>query len=64
MYDSIVIAKDKERTEKIAQSLKLKLPPRDMKSSDPHVQVQALFSKWLPLSTSVLSKLLENSLLL
>ena len=54
IYESVVIRKDKEMTEKIVQKLQLKVAPRDLKHSDPKVQVQAILSQWLPLSHSVL----------
>lgn len=56
VYDSIVTRKDKVMTEKIVQNLQLKVTPRDLKHSDPKVQLQAVLSKWLPLSDAVLSK--------
>lgn len=54
VYDAIVVRKDKIMTEKIVQNLQLKVPPRDLKHSDPKIQIQAILSKWLPLSDSVL----------
>lgn len=56
VYDSVVIRKDKMMTEKIVQNLQLKINPRDLKHSDPKVQIHAVLSKWLPLSDTVLRK--------
>jgi ribosome assembly protein 1 len=56
IYDAVVVRKDKIMTEKIVQSLQLQMAPRDLKHSDPKVQIQAILSKWLPLSESVLRK--------
>ena len=54
VYESIVVRKDKIMTEKIVQNLQLKITPRDLKHSDPKVQIQAVLSKWLPLSDTML----------
>ncbi|XP_061193189.1 elongation factor-like GTPase 1 [Saccostrea echinata] len=54
VYDSIFIRRDKEKTEKIVTSLGLKIPPRDMRHSDGRVQLQAVCSQWLPVSSAVL----------
>ena len=62
VYESIVIRKDKAMMEKIVQSLQLKLPPRDLKHSDPKVQIQAVLSQWLPLSDTVLRKYIRLDL--
>lgn len=56
VYESVVIRQDKIMTEKIVKSLQLNVMPRDLKHSDPKVQIQAILSKWLPLSDAVLSK--------
>ena len=56
VYESIVIRKDKSMAEKIVQNLNLKVAPRDLKHSDPKVQVAAILSQWLPLADTVLSK--------
>lgn len=56
VYDSVVIRKDKIMTEKIVQNLQLQINPRDLKHSDPKVQIHAILSKWLPLSDTVLRK--------
>lgn len=61
VYDSVVVRKDKAMVDKIVQSLQLKVHPRDLKHSDPKVQVQALLSKWLPLASSVLGKCFYRS---
>ena len=56
VYDAIVLRKDKIMAKKIVQNLQLKITPRDLKHSDPKVQIQAILSKWLPLSEAVLRK--------
>ncbi len=58
VYDSIAVRKDKIMTEKIVQNLQLKITPRDLKHSDPKVQIQAILSKWLPLSDTILRQYL------
>jgi ribosome assembly protein 1 len=59
VYEAVVIRKDKIMVEKIVQSLNLKVLPRDLKHSDPKVQIQAILTQWLPLSDAVLSKYLS-----
>ena len=58
VYEAVVIRKDKLMVEKIVQSLSLKVLARDLKHSDPKVQIQAILTQWLPLSDAVLSKYL------
>lgn len=58
VYDSIAVRKDKIMAEKIVQNLQLKISPRDLKHSDPKVQIQAILSKWLPLSDTILRQYL------
>ena len=43
-----------ERVEKIVKTLNLKILPRDLRSKDTRNLLVAIFSQWLPLSTSVL----------
>ncbi|XP_043240169.1 elongation factor-like GTPase 1 isoform X1 [Amphibalanus amphitrite] len=53
-YEAIAVRRDKDMTEKIISRLKLTVSPRDMRSTDPRVQLQAVFSQWLPLAPAVL----------
>jgi ribosome assembly protein 1 len=39
----------------MVDSLKIKISPRDMRSTDAKQQLMAVFSQWLPLATSLLS---------
>ena len=55
MYDSVMIRRDKEMTEKIVKSLDLKMTSRDTRHNDSRVQLQALMGQWLPVSKAVLS---------
>jgi len=41
-------------TEKILESLKIKLAPRELKYTDPKGPLQALFINWLPLGKNLL----------
>ena len=52
-----LVHRDKEMTEKIIRSLGLKVTPRDMRHKDPHVQLSAVTSQWLPLADAVLCEL-------
>ncbi|KAI9274374.1 P-loop containing nucleoside triphosphate hydrolase protein [Phascolomyces articulosus] len=53
VYDSVV-QQNRERTEKIVNSLGIKVLPRDLRSRDTQTLLTAIFSQWLPLSTCVL----------
>ncbi|KAI8366598.1 P-loop containing nucleoside triphosphate hydrolase protein [Blakeslea trispora] len=54
VYTNVVIEPDRERVEKIVGALKIKVLPRDLRSRDPQILLNAIFSQWLPLSTCVL----------
>ncbi len=45
--------------EKILTSLSIKIPPRDMKFTDPKIPLQSLFNTWLPLSKSLLDMVVK-----
>ncbi|XP_046350555.2 elongation factor-like GTPase 1 [Haliotis rufescens] len=60
VYDSIVISRDKEKTDKIVKSLKLKVLARDAKHNDPRVHLQAVTSQWLPVSSAVLAVVVDT----
>ena len=46
--------------EKILESLKIKLAPRDLKYTDPKGPLQALFINWLPLGRNLLDMIVET----
>jgi ribosome assembly protein 1 len=52
--------RDKERVEKIVQSLNLKISARDSRHSDSRAHLQAIFHQWLPLSRTVLQMVVEK----
>lgn len=45
--------------EKIITSLNIKIPPRDLKSTEPKAALQSLFNSWIPLSKAVLDMAVE-----
>lgn len=47
-------------TEKITKSLNINLPPHVTRSRDPRAILTAIFTAWLPLSTSVLVSVIES----
>ncbi|KAL0270767.1 UNVERIFIED_CONTAM: hypothetical protein PYX00_008065 [Menopon gallinae] len=51
----VAARKDKEKLEKIINSLGIKLTTRDLRHTDYKVQLQAVCSQWLPLAETVLS---------
>ncbi|CAH2274105.1 elongation factor-like GTPase 1 [Pelobates cultripes] len=53
LYDA-VMNREKEKIDKIVSSLGLQIGPRESRHSDPKVHVNAICSKWLPISEAVL----------
>ncbi|GLH14987.1 LOW QUALITY PROTEIN: Elongation factor G, mitochondrial [Gryllus bimaculatus] len=60
VYDTIVVRKDKEKLQKILDSLHIKLTARDMRHTDGKVQLQAVLMQWLPVAKAVLSMVCEK----
>lgn len=60
VYDSVVLNPNSEKVQKIVTALNLKLLPRDLRSKDTKVLLSAVFSQWLPLSTTVLLAVIEH----
>ncbi|KAK7208351.1 P-loop containing nucleoside triphosphate hydrolase protein [Myxozyma melibiosi] len=54
IYDSTILNRDLEKTEKIVKALNVKVLPRDLRSKDTRVLLNTIFNQWLPLSSSVL----------
>lgn len=54
VYDTVVVRKEKDRLQKIADSLNIKLTVRDIRHTDGRVQLQALCGQWLPLAKTLL----------
>ncbi|CAB0014962.1 unnamed protein product [Nesidiocoris tenuis] len=54
LYETICVDKNKEKLQKIVESLGVKLMARDLRHTDPKVQVQAVCSQWLPIASRVL----------
>ncbi|XP_030548839.1 elongation factor-like GTPase 1 [Rhodamnia argentea] len=46
---------EKEMLEKLIKSFNLSIPPRELQNKDPKVMLQAIMSRWLPLSDAILS---------
>lgn len=46
---------DFTKLEKIVNSLKLSIPPKDLTQTDSKFLINSIFSKWLPLSDSALA---------
>ncbi|POO01542.1 Translation elongation factor [Trema orientale] len=49
----------KEMLEKVIKSFNLSVPPRELQNKDPKVVLQAVMSRWLPLSEAVLSMVVK-----
>jgi len=56
VYDVIAVRRDKEKLEKMLATLNVKVSPRDLRSTDVKVQLQAVCSNWLPMASSILGK--------
>ncbi|XP_029430609.1 elongation factor-like GTPase 1 isoform X2 [Rhinatrema bivittatum] len=54
LYD-VVLKREKEKIEKIVNSLGLKISSRESRHADPKVHLGAICSQWLPISQAVLS---------
>lgn len=59
LYEVIAIRKDKEKVPAIAEKLGVKLHARDLRQTDPKVQIQAIFSQWLPIERAVLEQVVR-----
>ncbi|KAG1360775.1 elongation factor-like GTPase 1 [Cocos nucifera] len=46
---------DKRMLDKVIKTFNLSIPPRELQNKDPRVVLQAVMSRWLPLSDSILS---------
>ncbi|XP_076231146.1 elongation factor-like GTPase 1 isoform X1 [Calliopsis andreniformis] len=60
MYETIITRKDKEKIVSIAEKLDIKLTTRDLRHTDPKVQLQAVCSQWLPLARACLDAICEK----
>ncbi len=54
VYEAAVERRDKEKLQKIVDSLSLKVAARDLRSNDPRHQLNAVMSQWLPVAPCVL----------
>lgn len=59
IYDSTVVNRDFEKSEKIVNALSLKINPRDLKAKDGQILLTAIFGQWIPLSVSVLLSVID-----
>uniref|UniRef100_A0A0F7ZE56 Elongation factor-like 1 n=1 Tax=Crotalus adamanteus TaxID=8729 RepID=A0A0F7ZE56_CROAD len=59
LYEAVT-KRDKEKIEKIISSLGLKIAARELRHTDPKVQLNAICSQWLPISDAVLSMVCDK----
>lgn len=59
LYDLILVRKDKDRIPAIAEKLGIKLTARDLRHTDARVQLQSIFSQWLPIERAVLEMIVD-----
>ncbi|XP_069046569.1 elongation factor-like GTPase 1 isoform X2 [Lepisosteus oculatus] len=55
LYDAVVTRRDKDKIDKMVNSLGLKVSARDSRHTDPRVLLSAICSQWLPVSQAVLT---------
>ncbi|XP_069767762.1 elongation factor-like GTPase 1 isoform X2 [Narcine bancroftii] len=55
LYEAVVVQRDKEKINKIVNSLGLSILPRDSRHTDPRVHLNAICTQWLPISQAVLA---------
>ncbi|XP_036336690.1 elongation factor-like GTPase 1 [Rhagoletis pomonella] len=60
LYDIIAVRKDKEKLPIIAEKLGIKLQARDLRISDPKVQIKTVFGQWLPIDRTVLEMVVRH----
>lgn len=60
VYSTVVLKPNFEKLEKIVQSLSIKITPRELKSKDTRVVVQAIFSQWLPIARVSLAAIIDQ----
>ncbi|XP_014472813.1 PREDICTED: elongation factor Tu GTP-binding domain-containing protein 1 [Dinoponera quadriceps] len=59
LYETLVIRKDKGKLSHMAEKLNVKLTTRDLRHTDPKVQLQAICSQWLPLARACIDMVCE-----
>ncbi|KAK9474817.1 P-loop containing nucleoside triphosphate hydrolase protein [Dipodascopsis tothii] len=60
VYESTVVARDADKTERIVKGLGLKVLPRDLRAKDARALLSTIFAQWLPVSTAVLITVIDK----
>lgn len=60
VYESVIVKSDPEKVLKIINALNVKVLSRDLKSKDPKILLSAIFTQWLPISSTVLLAVIEK----
>lgn len=60
LHVALAFCRDKDKIGKITTAMNLTVAARDLRSTDPKVQLQAICGQWLPLSRSVLGMVVEH----
>lgn len=60
LYDTLMIRKDKSKLPHMAEKLNIKLTTRDLRLTDPRIQLQAVCSQWLPLARACTDMVCEK----
>ena len=60
VYTAVITSPDEAQRTKIVSTLGLEVPPRELKHTDPIVQLRAIMGLWLPLGRNVLRAVVEH----
>lgn len=60
VFDKTVIQRDQAAIDKIASTLSLSLPPRELKNPDSHALLTAILSAWLPLAPCTFAAIVDQ----
>ena len=60
LYQTILVDKDKQKLDKMIQTLGLKISPRDLRSTDTKQLLSSVMSAWLPIASSVLAMVCDK----
>lgn len=59
LYDLLLVRKDREKIPDIVAKLGITLSPRDLRLTDARIQLQAIFTQWLPIERAVLEQVVR-----
>uniref|UniRef100_A0A034VPR3 Ribosome assembly protein 1 n=2 Tax=Bactrocera TaxID=47832 RepID=A0A034VPR3_BACDO len=60
LYDVVAFRKDMEKLQNVADTLGIRLQARDLRNTDPKVQIKAVLGHWLPIDRTVLEMVVRH----